>query len=100
MKVAFITHEPFFPPSGGGSAEALYIVQEFTSRQHEVHIFCPEIAEPEAVEAQFGVKLHLFRRWKMGRYASFRNFKYLLYPSAIQRLVEEEARQTSFDLIF
>jgi len=100
MRVAFITHEPFFPPSGGGSAEALYIVREFTRRGHEVHVFCPELPEAAAVEKQFEITVHLFRRWAMGRYTSFRSIKYLLYPAAIQRLVEEEAQKTRFDLVF
>jgi glycosyltransferase involved in cell wall biosynthesis len=100
MRIAFVTHEPFFPPTGGGSAEAIYLVQEFTRRGHEVHVFCPEIADAEAVMAEFGIVLHEFRRWRMGRYTALRNFKYLLYPRAIQSLVEEEARQTPFDLVF
>src|SRR4051812_15965743 len=100
MRVAFVTHEPFFPPSGGGSAEALYLVKEFTARGHEVHVFCPQLAEPEAVQKQFGIVLHEFKRWRMGRYTSFRSAKYLLYPAAIQQLVEAAAVQTPFDLVF
>src|SRR6185369_11019936 len=50
MKVAFLTHEPFYPPSGGGSAEALYLVQEMVQRGHEVHVFCPSFPEPANVE--------------------------------------------------
>ena len=100
MRVAFITHEPFYPPSGGGSAEALYLVQEFTKRGHEVHLFCPRLEDPEAVQKQFELTLHPFNRWEMGRYTSFRTPKYLLYPSAIQRLVEQVAAGVSFDLVF
>ncbi|MHC1764319.1 MAG: glycosyltransferase family 4 protein [Verrucomicrobiia bacterium] len=100
MRIAFITHEPFFPPSGGGSAEAPYLVQEFVRRGHEMHLFCPALSEPEAVEAQFSITLHQFQRWEMGRYTSFRSFKYLLYPSAVQRMVEEAAQTTPFDLVF
>lgn len=100
MRVAFITHEPFFPPSGGGSAEAVYLVQEFVRRGHEVHIFCPTVKDPAAVEKEFTVKLHLFTRWQMGRYTSFRNFKYLLYPNAIAKEVERAAKSLSFDLLF
>ncbi len=100
MRVAFITHEPFFPPSGGGSAEAVYLVREFTNRGHELHVFCPDLPDPEGVEKQFEITLHLFKRWAMGRYTSWRSFKYLLYPAAIQRLVEETARHTVFDLVF
>lgn len=100
MRVAFITHEPFFPPSGGGSAEAVYLVQEFIQRGHEIHVFCPAIADAEAVEAQLSISLHPFERWEMGRYTSLRSFKYLLYPLAILRMVEQAAETTPFDLIF
>src|SRR5262249_24525602 len=91
---------PFFPPSGGGSAEAVYVVRQFSLRGHEVHIFCPEIKNREVVEQEFGVIVHEFKKWLMGRYTSFRSVKYLLYPSAIQRQVEQAAVQTPFDLVF
>jgi glycosyltransferase involved in cell wall biosynthesis len=100
MRIAFITHEPFFPPSGGGSAEAVYLVREFTHRGHEVHVFCPALPDPEAVLKEFAITLHPFTRWEMGRYTSFRSVKYVLYPSAIQRQVEEAAQATPFDLVF
>jgi glycosyltransferase involved in cell wall biosynthesis len=100
MRIAFITHEPFYPPSGGGSAEAVYLVKEFVRHGHEVHLFCPEFAESEEVARRFGVVVHGFRRWSMGRYTSWRSIKYLLYPSAIQRQVELEAGQTPYDLVF
>ena len=45
MRLALLTHEPFYPPSGGGSAEAVYLVEEFVRRGHEVHLFCPQFAE-------------------------------------------------------
>ena len=100
MRLAFLTHEPFYPPSGGGSAEAIYLVQEFRRRGHEVHLFCPRVADAAAVRRDFGVTLTEFKTWRMGRYASLRNFKYLLYPFFLQRLVEREAAATKFDLIF
>src|SRR5438874_8600052 len=50
MKVAFLTHEPFYPPSGGGSAEAIYLVREMLQRGHEVHLFCPAFPEPDKVK--------------------------------------------------
>ena len=99
MRLAFITHEPFYPPSGGGSAEAIYLVQELAKRGHEVRIFCPKVLDPEKVRQQFGVHLHEFQTWQMGRYTSFRNFKYLLYPFFLQRMVESHARRIKFDLI-
>ncbi len=97
-RIAFLTHEPFYPPSGGGSAEALYLVEEMVARGHEVHLFCPKLADPGAVRAKFKIHLHEFTLWKMGRYAALRNFKYLAYPFFLQRMVERSGQK--FDLIF
>ena len=99
FRIAFLTHEPFYPPSGGGSAEAVYLVEELVRRGHEVHVFCPQIAEPDAVEDEFQIHLHPFTTWAMGRYARFRNFKYLLYPFFLQRLVIRAANIAKFDLL-
>jgi glycosyltransferase involved in cell wall biosynthesis len=100
IRVAFLTHEPFFPPSGGGSAEANYVVEEMTRRGHEVHVFCPKLADPKAVERQFGVRVHEFTTWEMGRYTRLRNFKYVLYPFFLERLVARDARITPFGVVF
>jgi glycosyltransferase involved in cell wall biosynthesis len=99
MRLAFLTHEPFYPPSGGGSAEAIYLVEEFVRRGHEVHLFCPGLADPKKVRDQFKIHLHEFTAWEMGRYTSLRNFKYLLYPTFLARLVERTARSTPFDCV-
>lgn len=99
MRIAFLTHEPFFPPSGGGSAEAIYLVEELVVRGHNVHIFCPKIADSAEVEKRFRVKLHEFTLWKMGRYAALRNFKYVLYPFFLERMVRTAARSEKFDLL-
>ena len=99
-RIAFLTHEPFYPPSGGGSAEAQYIAQEMVARGHEVHLFCPKLADPQQVRDRFKVQLHEFTTWQMGRYTKLRNFKYLLYPFFLQSLVEKTARQVKFDMVF
>ncbi len=99
FRIAFLTHEPFYPPSGGGSAEAVYLVEELVRRGHEVHVFCPQIAEAGAVQDKFCIHLHPFTAWAMGRYARFRNFKYLLYPCFLQRMVARAAQAARFDLI-
>lgn len=99
MRVAFLTHEPFYPPSGGGSAEALYLVRELVRRGHEVHVFAPEFPDVDRVAAEFRVTVHPFRRWAMGRYASLRTPKYLLYPFFLRRLVERVAGTVSFELV-
>jgi glycosyltransferase involved in cell wall biosynthesis len=99
LRIAFLTHEPFFPPSGGGSAEAVYIVDEMVRRGHEVHVFCPQIADAENVAKKFKIRLHQFTVWQMGRYAKLRNLKYLAYPFFLQRMVAAAARKVKFDLL-
>ncbi|MFM8360923.1 MAG: glycosyltransferase, partial [Verrucomicrobiota bacterium] len=108
MRLAFLTHEPFHPPSGGGSAEAPYLVREMVRRGHEVHLFCPAFPEADQVAAESGVRVHPFTRWAMGRYTRARNLKYLLYPAALAAWVRRVRcaweRQTGqplrFDLLF
>jgi glycosyltransferase involved in cell wall biosynthesis len=100
MRLAFLTHEPFFPPSGGGSAEAIYLVEEMVSRGWDVNLFCPKLTDPAGVQKRFGVKLHEFTTWEMGRYTKLRNPKYLIYPSFLQRLVEKTAGRERYDLVF
>ena len=100
LRIAFLTHEPFYPPSGGGSAAAVFLVQEMARRGYAVHVFGPQIADAAAVAKKFGVTLHPFEKWEMGRYAKFRNFKYLAYPFFLKRLVAAAARETKFDLLF
>jgi glycosyltransferase involved in cell wall biosynthesis len=88
MRVALLSHEPFHPPSGGGSAEAIYLVEEFVRRGHAVFLLCPAFADSEAVAARFGIRIHPFTRWEMGRYTPLRNLKYLAYPFALTHHAE------------
>lgn len=99
LRIAFLTHEPFFPPSGGGSAEAVYLVVEMARRGHEVHVFCPRIADAVTVEQKLGIRLHEFKRWQMDRYARLRNFKYVAYPFFLGRMVANAAQETKFDAL-
>jgi glycosyltransferase involved in cell wall biosynthesis len=99
LRIAFLTHEPFYPPSGGGSAEAVYLVQEMTRRGHAVQVFGPRIPDAAGVAKKFGVQLHSFEKWEMGRYAKLRNFKYLAYPFFLGRMVATAGRG-QFDLLF
>lgn len=69
-------------------------------RGHEVDIFCPKIQNPLEVASKFGVRLHEFTAWQMGRYAAFRNLKYLAYPFFLQRMVRGAAIDRPFDLVF
>src|SRR4051812_30193112 len=68
------------------------------ARGHQVHLFCPKLTDPDLVRHKFKVQPHEFTLWKMGRYAAFRNFKYTLYPFALQSLVENQRPQSA--LIF
>ena len=99
LRIAFLTHEPFYPPSGGGSAEAVYLVEEMARRGHEIHIFCPRLNAAADIEKKFGIRLHPFNRWQMSRYVRFRNFKYLAYPFFLGRMVARAAREKKFDLL-
>lgn len=89
VRVAFLTHEPFLPPSGGGSAEAPHIVREFRNRGHRLDLYCPMFMDWRKLEGDPGLNLRLFERWEMGRYTSLRNLKYLLYPMALAGFVRE-----------
>ena len=99
LRIAFLSHEPFYPPSGGGSAEAVYLVEEMVRRGHAVDVFSPKIPDATAIERKFGIKLRPFEKWEMGRYATLRNFKYLAYPFFLERMVVA-AGTDKFDLIF
>jgi glycosyltransferase involved in cell wall biosynthesis len=66
MNVAFLTHEPFYPPSGGGSAEAIYLAQEMIRRGHQVHLFCPRFPEPNKVRRLFAAEPTEGLAWKSG----------------------------------
>jgi glycosyltransferase involved in cell wall biosynthesis len=100
MRLAFLTHEPFYPPSGGGSAEAVYLVEEMVARGIEVHLFCPKLTDAPTVVERFKVRLHEFTAWEMGRYTKRRNAKYLLYPTFLQKLVERTAAGQPYDFVF
>jgi glycosyltransferase involved in cell wall biosynthesis len=99
MRLALLTHEPFYPPSGGGSAEANYLVSELTQRGHEVHLFCPDFPDRDTIAKRFSITVHPFNGWEMGRYTRLRSLKYLAYPGALRRLVRRIARDISFDAI-
>ena len=99
MRLALLTHEPFYPPSGGGSAEANYLVSELIRRSHEVHLFCPDFPARDAVADRFGIIVHPFTSWEMSRHTRLRSLKYLAYPGALRRLVRRIARDIPFDAI-
>ncbi|NLH72985.1 MAG: glycosyltransferase family 4 protein [Verrucomicrobia bacterium] len=99
MRLAFVTHEPLYPPTGGGSAELGYLVTEATRRAHETHVIGPKVEHHATVEKEFGVRLHPFLAWEMGRYTKWRNFKYLLYPFWIERILCKLHKELQFDAL-
>ncbi len=100
MRLAVITHEPFYPPSGGGSAEVVYLVRELVRRGHEVHVFAPSAQPTAPLERRFRIRLHAFTGWKMARRTRWRTLKYLLYPGRIRRQVIAAHTRHPFALIF
>ncbi len=99
MRVALLTHEPFHPPSGGGSAEALYLVRELVRRGHYVTVFAPSSDLPGDLARSGRCRLETFTAWAMGRRARWRTVKYLLYPAALPRLVRRVAARERFDVL-
>jgi glycosyltransferase involved in cell wall biosynthesis len=99
MRVALLTHEPFYPPSGGGSAEALYLARELVRRGHAVTVFAPVSGVPADLAATGRVRLEPFTGWAMGRRTPLRTIKYLLYPGALARLVRRAAARERFDVL-
>jgi glycosyltransferase involved in cell wall biosynthesis len=99
MNIGILTHEPFYPPSGGGSSQAVYLVEEMVRRGHTVHVFAPQRENVTELEKKFCIKIHPFTAWQMGRYTSLRSLKYLAYPFFLKRLVLETAREVKFDLL-
>ena len=100
MRLALLTHEPFYPPSGGGSAEAVYLVEEMVRRGHEVHLFCPAFPDHPGVAKQFSIRIHPFTGWQMGRYTNLRLLKYIAYPRSLRKMVLKAATEIEFDAIF
>ena len=100
MRLALLTHEPFYPPSGGGSAEAVYLVEEMVRRGHEVHLFCPAFPDHPGVAERFSIRIHPFTGWQMGRYTNLRSLKYLAHPRALRKMVLKAATEIEFDAIF
>lgn len=99
MNIGILTHEPFHPPSGGGSSQAIYLVEEMVRRGHAVHVFAPQPDNVAELEVKFRIKIHPFTMWKMGRYAKLRNLKYLGYPFFLERLVRRTAANVKFDVL-
>lgn len=93
--IAFLSHEPFWPPSGGGSSEALYVVRELRARGHQVDVFCP----PGLPPPDQGLRLFHppFRGDRQSR------GRLLHYPRIIRWLEEAVSREHAaapYDIVF
>ena len=100
MDMVILSHEPLFPPTGGGSSEAAYLVNEMTSRGHSVRFIGPGHTDvsSEELEKMFGIEHVPFTAWPMGRYTSLRTPKYLLYPWGIKALAQHSFRERPWDV--
>jgi len=99
FKIAMLSHEPFFPPSGGGSTEAIYLAREFEARGHILDIFCPEIPDRHRIESEFNIRIVPFKKWQMSRTARLRNLKYVVYPFFLSNQVLQEFTAKRYDVI-
>ena len=88
LHVGVVTHEPFWPPSGGGSSEAPYLVEHLVSRGHRVTVFAPAPGPVAAIERRFGICLDRFALFPMERRTRLRTLKYLAFPVLIERHLE------------
>jgi len=80
-----LTHEPFWPPSGGGSAEAFYLAKELLRRGSRVEVMAPEGERSASPPETPGLRVRPFRGWRLGRYSRFRPLRYLFYPLKLVR---------------
>ncbi|HVU08339.1 MAG TPA: glycosyltransferase family 4 protein [Verrucomicrobiae bacterium] len=99
MNIGVLTHEPFYPPSGGGSSQAIYLIEEMVRRGHSVRLFAPQRENVAELEVKFRIKIHPFTTWQMGRYTSLRSLKYLAYPFFLKRLVRQVAQQNKLNVL-
>ncbi len=103
MRLAFLTHEPFYPSSGGGSIEAIYLIEAMARRGYEVDVYCPSFESPSHFEQApwDRVTFIQFRRWEMGRYTRLRNFKYLMFPSQLTQMMRDRMQSgLEYDVIW
>ena len=99
MRIGLVSHEPFYPPSGGGSLELVEVVKALRGRGHDVSVFSPQIRDPERVAKELGVTLHQFSLFEMSRYTNFRIQKYILYPLIIQNRLKKLVKKDRLDLL-
>ena len=98
MRVLLLSHEPFYPPSGGGSSEAPYFVRALVDRGHTVEVFTPT---PRAPVPDFGprCRLHAFTALDIHRHTAARLPKYLAWPFFLQRMLTAYLRRETADVI-
>lgn len=101
MRVFLLSHEPLFPPTGGGSSEAKYLVSELVRRGHKVTFIGPmhDSVTQGALCELFNIEVIPFKTFKMGRYTKLRTIKYLLYPIFLSQLIEGHLRSKNCDLL-
>ncbi|MGI6302001.1 MAG: glycosyltransferase [Verrucomicrobiota bacterium] len=101
LHVGVVTHEPFWPATGGGSSQAPFLVRALRARGHRVSLICPcaDAEERASIESRFGVDLVPFDRYRMGRRARLRSVKYLGYPFFVKRLLAGVQAHDPMDVV-
>lgn len=98
MRIVIVSHEPFYPPSGGGSSEALYIAQALVARGHEVVAITPRCRATPPVWPP-GLSVREYVLLDIHRHTRFRLPKYVGYGLTVGRLLQAAHREQPFDLI-
>ncbi|MEI9960594.1 MAG: hypothetical protein WDM76_05505 [Limisphaerales bacterium] len=99
LRIAFLTHEPFYPPSGGGSAEAVYLVEEMVRRGHESMSFVRRSKMRRTWRKNFASGCINSRsgRWDVTQSSVTSNISRIHF--FLERMVADAARTTKFDLL-
>jgi glycosyltransferase involved in cell wall biosynthesis len=100
LHVAIVTHEPFWPPSGGGSSQAPFLAETLLSRGHRISLFCPcTPQERRVISDRFPLDVVPFDRYPMGRRTSMRTLKYLAFPWFMEKLLVRRHRNDRMDVV-
>jgi glycosyltransferase involved in cell wall biosynthesis len=78
-RILYVTHEPFWPVGGGGTAGTFHVVNSLAKQGFEVVVFSPLNVPLHTVPLKQGIRLNPFTPFMLHRSVGLRNFKYLLY---------------------
>lgn len=90
LEIVILSHEPFWPPSGGGSTEAAYLVQAFIERGHKPIVFAPGKSEclplwAFKAQEEGNFEFFPFQYVQIKRLSRLRFLYYPIYPFLLYR---------------